>query len=77
MSRYINKFWVAFTIILFTALFIILVPMMVNKYGLLGALLWSPLFVIAAVLAYIRGYWVSKWMSGDKHNEVNNSKTAG
>ncbi len=68
MSKYISKFWVTFTIILFTILFIILFPMLVNKYGWLGALLWSPLLIVAAILAYIRGYWVSRWMSGEKNN---------
>lgn len=66
VSKYINKFWVIFTVILFFGLFIILLPMMMQKYGFLGAICLSPLFIIAAVLAYIRGYWVSKWMSGEK-----------
>lgn len=63
MSKYINKFWVTFTLILTVIMFIILFPLMVAKYGILGAILVSPLLILGMVLAYIRGYWVSRWMS--------------
>ena len=66
-----NKFWVTFTVVLFLILFVILFPMMVNKYGVLGALLLSPLLVVAAILTYIRGYWVSRWMSENKREREN------
>ena len=68
MSKYISKFWITVTIILFTILYIILLPKILNRYGIWGAVYWSPLLIIAAVLAYIRGYWVSKWMS-DKNKK--------
>ena len=67
--KFFNKFWVTFTIILFGILFIVLFPMMIDKYGFMGAVMLSPLLVLAAFLAYVRGYWVSRWMSeGEDRN---------
>ena len=43
--------------------------MMVDKYGFMGAVMLSPLLVLAAFLAYIRGYWVSRWMSESEEKE--------
>lgn len=63
MSKYISVFWIAITVVIFGALFLLLFPKMVDKWGLVPALLLSPLFLVAAALAYIRGYWVSRWLA--------------
>lgn len=65
----LNKFWLTFTVVLFLILFVILFPMMVSKYGAVGALSLSPLLVLAAVLAYLRGYWVSRWMAQSRREK--------
>lgn len=57
--KFINTFWVTFTLILTVILFIILFPMLLAKYGLVKALLWSCLLPVAMALAYIRGWWVA------------------
>lgn len=61
--RIFNKFWITFTVVLTLILFMILLPLMVAKYEIVGALLLSPLLVVGMVLAYIHGYWVSRWLS--------------
>ena len=68
-SQMFSKFWVTITLIVFLILFVILFPMMVNKYGVVGALLLSPLLVLAAILAYLRGYWVSRWMAQNRREQ--------
>lgn len=62
-GKFYSKFWVIVTVIIFGGLFLILLPMMYGEYGLIGVVMLSPLLVVAAVLAYTRGYWVSRWMS--------------
>ena len=36
-----------------------LFPLLLDKYGLVKAILWISLLPVAMVLAYLRGYWVS------------------
>ncbi|UCD63120.1 MAG: hypothetical protein JSW34_10220 [Candidatus Zixiibacteriota bacterium] len=62
--KFINKFWLAVTALIGLGLFVCLFPLLLDKYGLMRAILWSLLIPVAMALAYIRGYWVSTWLSG-------------
>jgi len=66
MSKYINKFWVSVTAILTIIVLIYLFPIMYNRYGLATAILLSLLLVFGMALYYIRGYWISIWISKKK-----------
>jgi hypothetical protein len=61
-----HKFWVPFTSALTLILFLILFPMLLDKYGWPRALLWSCLIPIAMTLAYLRGWWVASLISKHK-----------
>lgn len=60
--KYYSAFWITLTVLIFGGLAVILLPWTVQEYGAWGVALLAPLLIIAAVLAYIRGYWVSRWM---------------
>ncbi len=54
-----NKFWVALTAVITICLLAYLFPHLLDKYGLVKALLLACLIPVAMGLAYLRGYWVS------------------
>ena len=68
-AKFFNKFWLIFTAILTVILFIILFPLLLAKYGLVKALLWSCLLPIAMALNYIRGWWISSMLSKQKKED--------
>ncbi len=57
--RLFSKFWLAFTTALAIGLIIILFPLLLDKYGLVKAILLACLIPVAMALAYFRGYWVA------------------
>jgi hypothetical protein len=58
-TKLFNKFWVMVTAIITIGLLVYLFPLLLDKYGLLKAVLLSCLIPVAMTLAYFRGYWVS------------------
>ena len=58
-----NKFWVTVTAIITVILFIYLFPLLLDKYGLLKAILWISLLPVGMTLAYLRGYWIHSLIS--------------
>jgi hypothetical protein len=66
MSKYINKFWVSLTAVLTIILLIYLFPIMYDQYGFIKAILLSLCLIFGMSLYYIRGYWISKWLSKKK-----------
>jgi hypothetical protein len=58
-TKLFNKFWVALTAVITLGLLVYLFPLLLNKYGLLKAILLACLIPMAMALAYLRGYWVS------------------
>jgi xanthine/uracil permease len=57
--RLFNKFWMAFTVVITIFLVAILFPLLLDKYGLLKAILLACLIPVAMALAYLRGYWIA------------------
>jgi len=58
-----NKFWVLATTVITIVMLIILFPKLLDKYGPGRAILLSSLIPFAMFLAYLRGYWISTWLS--------------
>jgi uncharacterized membrane protein len=58
-TKLFNKFWVALTAVITIGLLAYLFPLLLDKYGLVKALLLACLIPVAMGLAYLRGYWVS------------------
>jgi hypothetical protein len=58
-GKMFNKFWVSVTVVITVILLVILFPLLLDKYGVIKAILLACLIPFAMVLAYIRGYWVS------------------
>jgi hypothetical protein len=58
-TKLFNKFCVALTAIISIGLLAFLFPLLLDKYGLLKAILLACLIPVAMGLAYLRGYWVS------------------
>ena len=58
-TKLFNKFWVAVTAVITIGLLAYLFPLLLDKYGLLKAILLASLIPVAMTLAYFRGYWVS------------------
>ncbi len=58
-TKLFNKFWVALTAVITIGLLAYLFPRLLDKYGLVKALLLACLIPVAMGLAYLRGYWVS------------------
>lgn len=58
-TKLFNKFWVAITTIITIGLFAYLFPLLLEKYGLVKAILLACLIPMAMILAYLRGYWIS------------------
>jgi len=58
-TKLFNKFWVALTAVITIGLLAYLFPLLLDKYGLVKALLLACLVPVAMGLAYLRGYWVS------------------
>ena len=70
-TKIFDKFWVTVSAIIALGLLIYLFPLLLDKYGLAKAVLFSLLVPFAVGLAYLRGYWVSTWLSERrrKHDE--------
>lgn len=77
MSKYINWFWIAVTAILSIIVLICLFPIMYSRYGLVSAILLGLLVVFGMSLYYIRGYWISTWISKKKSGRPNNPSRSG
>jgi hypothetical protein len=58
-TKLFNKFWVAVTVVITLGLLAYLFPLLLEKHGLLKAILLACLIPVAMTLAYFRGYWVS------------------
>ena len=58
-TKLFNKFWVAVTAMITIGLLAYLFPLLLDKYGLVKAVLLACLIPVAMTLAYFRGYWVS------------------
>jgi xanthine/uracil permease len=58
-TKLFNKFWVAVTAVITIGLLAYLFPLLLDKYGILKAILLACLIPVAMGLAYFRGYWVS------------------
>ena len=58
-TKLFNKFWVALTAVITIGLLAYLFPLLLDKYGLVQALLLACLIPVAMGLAYLRGYWIS------------------
>lgn len=58
-TKLFNKFWVAVTAVITIGLLVYLFPLLLEKYGLLKAILLACFIPVAMTLAYFRGYWVS------------------
>jgi len=56
----LNKFWVTVTAVITIGLLAYLLPLLLDKYGLVKAVLLACLIPVAMAMAYIRGYWISK-----------------
>lgn len=54
-----NKFWVTVTAVITVCLLAYLFPLLLDKYGLVKAVLLACLIPVAMTMAYFRGYWVS------------------
>lgn len=68
-GKLFNKFWLVFTTVLAIGLIIILFPLLLDKYGLVKAILLACLIPVAMALAYIRGYWVATLFEKKKKAE--------
>jgi len=69
-TKLFNKFWVALTAVITLGLLAYLFPLLLNKYGLVKAILLACLIPVAMTLAYFRGYWVSNLIE-KKHKQEN------
>jgi hypothetical protein len=58
-TKLFNKFWVAVTAVITIGLLAYLFPLLLDKYGLVKAILLACLIPVAMTMAYFRGYWVS------------------
>ena len=58
-TKLFNKFWAAVTAVITLGLLVYLFPLLLNKYGLVKALLLACLIPVAMTMAYFRGYWIS------------------
>jgi hypothetical protein len=58
-TKLFNKFWVAVTAVITIGLLAYLFPLLLDKYGLMKAILLACLILVAMTLAYFRGYWIS------------------
>jgi len=58
-TKLFNKFWMAITAIITIGLLAYLFPLLLDKYGLVKAILLACLIPVAMGLAYLRGYWIS------------------
>jgi len=67
--KLLNKFWLAFTTVLAIGLIIILFPLLLDKYGLVKAILLACLIPVAMALAYLRGYWIATLLEKKKKAE--------
>jgi hypothetical protein len=68
-KRLFNKFWVVFTAIITISLITILFPLLLDKYGLVKAILLACLIPVAMTLAYLRGYWIATLFEKKKKEE--------
>ena len=58
-TKLFNKFWVALTAVITLGLLAYLFPLLLDKYGLVKAILLACLIPVAMSLAYLRGYWIA------------------
>ena len=58
-TKLFNKFWVALTAVITIGLLAYLFPLLLDKYGLVKAILLACLIPVAMSLAYLRGYWIA------------------
>lgn len=58
-TKLFNKFWVAVTAAVTIGLLAYLFPLLLDKYGLVKAILLACLIPVAMTLAYFRGDWIS------------------
>ena len=58
-TKLFNKFWVAVTAVITIGLLAYLFPLLLDKYGIVKAVLLACLIPVAMTMAYFRGYWFS------------------
>lgn len=58
-TQLFNKFWVAVTAVITIGLLAYLFPLLLDKYGIVKAILLACLIPAAMTLAYFRGYWIA------------------
>ena len=68
-KRLFHKFWVIFTAIITISLIAVLFPLLLDKYGLVKAILLACLIPVAMALAYLRGYWIATLFEKKKKAE--------
>jgi hypothetical protein len=74
-TKLFNKFWVAVTAVITLGLLAILFPLLLDKYGLLKAILLACLIPVAMTMAYFRGYWVSTLIEKKRNTAKQNRNT--
>ena len=70
-TKLFNKFWVAVTAVITIGLLAYLFPLLLNKYGLVKAILLACLIPVAMTLAYFRGYWISAMFDKKRNPDRN------
>ena len=58
-TKLFSKFWVVLTAVITIGLLAYLFPLLLDKYGLVKAILLACLIPVAMALAYFRGYWIA------------------
>jgi hypothetical protein len=74
-TKLFNKFWVTVTASITLGLFAYLFPLLLNKYGLLKAILLACLIPVAMTMAYFRGYWISTLFDKKRNTTRQNRNT--
>ena len=67
-TRLYNKFWVVVTVLITLVLLVILFPLLLDKYGIVKAILLACLIPVAMAMAYVRGYWISTLFEKKRKN---------
>ena len=74
-TKLFNKFWVTVTAVITLGLLAYLFPLLLNKYGLVKALLLACLIPVAMTMAYFRGYWISTLFDKKRNTTRQNRDT--
>ena len=61
-KKWFDPFWVSVTVVITVILLIVLLPHMLDSLGVAGTIFGALLLLVGMGLAYVRGYWVSRWI---------------